>query len=60
MKLELRQVLGLICEACGQMLPTDEARMEMALFGVVDPCPKCGNPANRENTDQSLLLNDSE
>jgi len=40
----LTQAPMLLCEVCGQPLPDDEMKAEMALFGVERRCWKCGQP----------------
>lgn len=41
---ELIQSPMLLCEVCGQPLPDDEKKMEMALFGAERLCWKCRQP----------------
>lgn len=42
--MELRMEMAMKCAHCGKRWPNEEKRIEMALCGVENPCPKCGQP----------------
>lgn len=42
------QSATLLCDICGQPLPDDEMKKEMALFGVERACWKCRQPIPKE------------
>lgn len=41
-----------LCEHCGQLPPDQELKAEMAMFGVENPCPVCGQPLKPDEQDE--------